>query len=74
MSFCYLPNRNGDHGQSENYFRETGRKLRRFLQFWLANNLTSPWMYIDPLQNAIETDALLYPLALIDVNHQRKLL
>ena len=62
------------HGQSVRYLSETRYKFRRFAQYWLANNLHSPWMYTQPLERAIEADALLYPLALLDVNHDRKFL
>ena len=70
MSFCHISNRNRDHGQSARYLHATTEKLRCYCQFWLANNLCAPWMYVHPLQHAIETDTLFYPLALIAVNHQ----
>ena len=72
MSFCQILNRNQMHDQTSRYLTLTAEKLRSFLQCWLATNLDSPWMYTYPISESIDDDALFYPLALVDVNHQGK--
>ena len=72
MSYCHILNRNLSNDNSKRYLESTARKLRRSLQKWIMNLIDSNWMYVDPIRESIEDNALFYPLALIDVNHQGK--
>ena len=70
MSFCHILNRNRSNNSSKQYLEGTARKLRRYIRTWVINLIDSSWMFIYPIRQSIEDDALFYPLALIDVNHQ----
>ena len=70
MSFCRILNRNQRNNNSQQYLENTARKLRHVLQKWIINLINSSWMYTNPIRKSIEDDALFFPLALIDVNHQ----
>ena len=68
MSFCSNVTRNGDHGSSIEYLTRTSGVLKKNLQRWISSVLASGWMPLEPIDETIEDNGLLYPLGLISCN------
>ena len=70
MSFCSSITRNGDNGSSIEYLTATSALLKRNLQCWISSVLASHWMPLEPINETIEDNGLLYPLGIITCNFE----